>query len=69
MADDKNNNKELLLQEVTREFETSPYTFISNFQGIAVADLSDARRNLAKVARRSLVVKHTIARKIFRSLS
>ena len=57
--------KELMLREVVREFENSPYTFFSNFQGLSVSDLSDARRSLEKVARRSLVVKHSIARKIF----
>ena len=57
--------KELMFQEIVKEFEQSPYAFISNLQGISVLDISDARRGLQKVARRSLMVKHAMARKIF----
>lgn len=57
--------KELMLQEIIKEFEKSPYAFFSSFQGLSVSDLSAARRNLEKVARRSLVIKHAMARKIF----
>jgi large subunit ribosomal protein L10 len=57
--------KEMMLNEIVKEFEKSPYAFFTHFQGLSVADLSDARRNLEKVARRSMVIKHTIARKIF----
>ncbi|MBU9889079.1 MAG: 50S ribosomal protein L10 [Candidatus Omnitrophica bacterium] len=57
--------KELMFNEVVKEFEKSPYAFISNLQGVSVLDISDARRNLEKVARRSLMVKHAMARKIF----
>ncbi len=61
--------KELMFQEVMKEFEKSPYAFISNFQGLKVSDLSDLRRNLEKVSRRSLTVKHAMARKIFEKLN
>lgn len=57
--------KELMFQEVVKEFEKSPYTFFSNFSGLSVSELSDARRSLEKVARRSMVIKHALARKIF----
>ena len=57
--------KELMFTEIVKEFEKSPYKFISNFQGLSVSDLSDARRNFEKVARRSMVIKHAMARKIF----
>ena len=57
--------KELMFQEIVKEFEKSPYAFISNLQGVSVLDISDARRNLEKVSRRSLMVKHAMARKIF----
>ncbi|HNX67925.1 MAG TPA: 50S ribosomal protein L10 [Candidatus Omnitrophota bacterium] len=57
--------KELMFQEIIKEFEKSPYAFISNLQGISVLDISDARRGLEKVSRRSLMVKHAMARKIF----
>lgn len=61
--------KELMLNEIVKEFEKSPYAFFTNFQGLSVSDLSDARRNLEKVARRSMVIKHTIARKIFEKIN
>ncbi len=57
--------KELMFQEIIREFEKSPYAFISNLNGVSVLDISDARRSLEKVSRRSLMVKHAMARKIF----
>lgn len=60
--------KELMFQEITKEFEKSPYAFISSIQGVSVLDLSDARRSLEKVSRRSLMVKHAMARKIFSQL-
>jgi large subunit ribosomal protein L10 len=60
--------KELMFNEIVNEFEKSPYTFFSSFQGLSVTELSDARRNINKVARRSLVVKHAMARKILEKL-
>ncbi len=57
-----------MMKEVKKEFEANPYAFISSFQGIAVADLSDLRRNLEKVAKRSVVVKHSIVRRVFSDL-
>ena len=57
--------KELMMREVAKEFENNPYAFISNFEGLSVADISDFRRIVQKVAGRSLVVKHSIAKKVF----
>ncbi len=57
--------KELMYQEIVKEFEKSPYAFISNLNGVSVLDISDARRNLEKVSRRSMMIKHAMARKIF----
>lgn len=57
--------RELLMQEMKHEFETNPYAFISNFEGLTVADLSDLRRSLSKVAKRSLLVKHSFVKKVF----
>lgn len=53
------------MREIVREFENHPYAFISNFEGLSVADISDFRRTLEKVASRSLVVKHSLAKKVF----
>lgn len=57
--------KEMMFQEIVKEFERSPYAFISNLDGVSVLDISEARRNLEKVSTRSLMVKHAMARKIF----
>ena len=57
--------KELMMQEVVKEFEKNSCAFISNFDGLSVADISDFRRSLEKVSARSLVVKHAVAKKIF----
>jgi ribosomal protein L10 len=57
--------KKLMFQEIVKEFEKSPYAFISNLNGISVLDISEARRSLEKVSGRSLMVKHAMARKIF----
>jgi large subunit ribosomal protein L10 len=60
--------KEIMMKEMTREFEENPYAFLSSFQGLPVADVSELRRNLQKVSKRSLVVKHSMAKKIFAAL-
>lgn len=57
--------KELMMKEMVNQFEANPYAFISSFEGLSVADLSDFRRTIEKVAKRSLVVKHSLARKVF----
>ncbi len=61
--------KELIYNEIVKELEKSPYAFISNLDGISVLDISDIRRGLEKVSNRSLMVKHAIARKIFKQLN
>ena len=43
--------KEIMMKEMSREFEASPYAFISSFQGLPVSDLSDFRRAIEKVAK------------------
>lgn len=57
--------KELIAQEIAKEFEKNPYAFISSFEAMPVADLSDFRRTMEKSARRSLLVKHTLAKRVF----
>ena len=56
--------KEILMKEVEKEF-SAPYAFISTFKNLPVADLSDYRKSLEKISKRSLVIKHTLARKVF----
>lgn len=60
--------KEMMFREIAREFEANPYAFLSRFDGLPVADLSELRRSLEKVARRSLVVKHAMVKKVFSQL-
>lgn len=57
--------KEIMLREIAKEFEAHPYAFVSSFDGMSVADVSDFRRCVEKVAKRSLVVKHSLAKKVF----
>lgn len=60
--------KEMLMKEVEKEFK-APYAFFSSFDKIGVADLSEFRKSTSKVAKRSLVVKHTFAKKILEKRS
>lgn len=57
-------DKEVMLNEVRKEFEANPYIFISNFSGVPVADISECRRGLEKVANRSMTIKHSFVKKI-----
>lgn len=57
--------KEIMMKEIKREFKDNPYAFISSFEAVSVADLSEFRRVVNKVAKRSLVVKHSFAKKVF----
>ncbi len=61
--------KEIMLREIERELTGSPYAFISNFENFPLEALAELRRSLGKVSTRSLVVKHTLARKAFANLS
>lgn len=56
--------KRLLYEEIEREITASPNLFFSRFDRLTVADMSKLRRNLEKVSRRTMVVKHTLAKKI-----
>lgn len=57
--------KELMMKEIEKEFESNNCAFLSAFQGLTVAQISEYRRVTEKVAKRSLVVKHTLAKKVF----
>ena len=60
--------KEKMLEEIRKEFKGTPYAFVSSFSGLPVAALSDFRRTLEKISRRSMVVKHKLAEKVFSEL-
>lgn len=55
--------KEAMLKEIKEQFEGNPYAFFSSYEGIAVADISEFRRNIEKISKRSVMVKHTLAKK------
>ncbi len=57
--------KEIMMKELEKEFQTSSCAFFSSFDSLSVADMSDYRRALEKVSKRSMVIKHAMARKIF----
>ena len=57
--------KELMLKEILGEFDGNPCAFISTYESLTVADLSEFRRQTEKFAKRSLQVKHTLAKKVF----
>jgi large subunit ribosomal protein L10 len=61
--------KELMLKEVRQQFEANPYMVFANFQGLPVADLAELRRTLEKVSSRSMLVKHSFAKKVFAELN
>ncbi len=61
--------QEVMMKEIVKEFEGNPYAFISSFQGLAVSDLSELRRNLEKVSKRSLVIKHSLVKKVLASMA
>lgn len=56
--------KEILMKEVEKEF-SAPYAFISTFEKLPVADLSEYRKSVEKFSKRSMVIKHTLAKKVF----
>jgi large subunit ribosomal protein L10 len=59
--------KELMLKEIMQEFDANNCAFISTFETLSVADISDYRRQTEKFAKRSMVMKHTLAKKAFES--
>lgn len=57
--------KELMMKEIKSQFEANPYAFVSSFSTLSVAKLSDLRQKLSKVAPRSMLLKHAMAKKVF----
>ena len=59
--------KELIMKEMVQQFEKNNYAFISTFNKLSVADISEFRRALEKVSSRSLVMKHSMAKRILQT--
>lgn len=66
--DEVSFTKKLLFDEIEREFTASKNAFFSRFDRLSVADMSELRRNLEKVSRRTFVVKHSMAKKILEKM-
>lgn len=60
--------KQLILGELEKSLAQSEHVFFSRFDRLSVADISELRRNLEKVSRRTLLVKHTLAKKALKKL-
>lgn len=60
--------KRLLFQELEKEFTASEAAFFSRFDRLNVQDLSELRRSLEKISRRTLMVKHALAKKILEKI-
>jgi len=56
--------KKLIFEELEKEFSGSLNTFFSRFDRLSVQDMNELRRSLEKVSRRTLLVKHALAKKI-----
>lgn len=56
--------KRLMLEELEKEFASSETTFFSRFERLTVQDLSELRRSLEKMSKRTVMVKHSLARKV-----
>ncbi len=54
-----------MMKELEQEFKNNACAFFSSFDKLSVADLSEYRRTMEKVAKRSVVVKHAMAKRIF----
>ena len=53
-----------MFEEIEKEFASSPNVFFSRFDRLNVQDMGELRRILEKVSRRTLVVKHSLTKKI-----
>lgn len=60
--------KELIFSEIDREFRSNPNIFFSRFERLNVQEMSELRRGLEKVSKRSLVVKHSLAKKVLEGM-
>ncbi|OGW77643.1 MAG: 50S ribosomal protein L10 [Omnitrophica bacterium RIFCSPHIGHO2_02_FULL_49_9] len=57
-----------MLDELTKTLQAKQYIFFSRYQGLTVSDFGELRRKLDKVSDRTLVVKNSIARKVFKTM-
>ena len=59
-------NKNMMI-EIDKQFEKSSFAFFSNFDKLSVAAISDLRSKLAKSGTRSVVMKHSLAKKVLKA--
>ncbi len=56
--------KEIMISELKNCFEGNPYVFFSSVRGLDVTAVSELRQALEPKARKALVVKNSLARKV-----
>ena len=61
--------KRLMLEEIEKEFSSSQNAFFSRFDRLNVQEMSELRRSLEKLSKRTLVTKHSLAKKVLEKLN
>ncbi|MBI4970529.1 MAG: 50S ribosomal protein L10 [Candidatus Omnitrophica bacterium] len=60
--------KKVMIRELNKKIEARPYLFFASFRKLSTGDMSALRRNLQKSADSCVVIKNTLAIKIFDQL-
>ena len=60
--------KNSILLEVTKRLESADYTFVLNYGGLKVAELTELRRTLAPLGAKAQVVKNTYLERVTKQL-
>jgi len=60
--------KEIMFREIKKSIEDKPYLFLSQFTEVTVDGMSGLRNDLRKVSDECLVVKNSVAKKVFEDL-
>jgi len=60
--------KEIMFREIKKNIEDRPYLFVSQFKKITVAEISGLRNELRKASDNCLVVKNSVAQKVFEEI-
>jgi len=60
--------KKIMLRELTKKIQDRPYLFFAQFNKLTTGDMSGLRKNLLKTADSCVVVKNSLAVKIFEDL-
>jgi large subunit ribosomal protein L10 len=61
-------SKQLMFEELLGALNSKSFVFFARYEKLSVSEFSQLRRKLEKVSDRALVVKNTIARRVFEHL-